>query len=394
MSIDYQRLSAYRQYLHSIAELSGKEVNTAAFIKKQLLELNPDELYDNVGGNGILAVFDSGISGAKVCFRADLDALPIEETNTFDYVSANKGISHKCGHDGHSIILLGLAQWLKANPIMWKGKVILLFQPGEETAIGAKAVLQDANFTKLAPDCIIGFHNLPGFSLGSLILRKGVFASASKGLKIKLIGKTSHAAHPENGNSPLLAMIGIIQSLCDLPHSKIGFDKAALVTIIHARLGEEAFGTSPGEAEIMATYRAHDDKTLELLTEATESITAAIATTHNLRYELQWVEEFVSTVNDDNVFDHLQSAFSDGSISMVYPESPFAWSEDFSFYCQHYPSCFFGIGAGEDHPQLHNPDYDFPDQLIKPGIEYLAKILMEISKASHQSPKRQNVTLP
>lgn len=369
-----KNILAIRHYLHANPELSLQEVSTAEYVSKQLLLQYPDELITGLGGNGIAALYDSQKPGYTLCFRADLDALPIEEKGTHAHQSKNKGISHACGHDGHSSILLAFAQWLNANPNAWTGRVILLFQPAEEIAQGALAVLEDTRFTDLKPDYIFGMHNIPGYQLGALIIKDKVFASASQGLKVKLTGKTSHASHPEDGNSPLQAMVAVFNLLNALASQHTG--ASALVTIIHARLGEEAFGTSPGEAEIMATFRANNDDVLQSMASTAEAEIKAIADKAALQCTISWVEKFAATVNSSLAVNIVEQAAGNALINTEKPEKAFAWSEDFSFYTSRYKSCFFGLGAGEKHPQLHNPDYDFPDELIEIALKLYTEILL------------------
>ncbi len=369
-----------RHQLHRIAELSGQEAKTSAFIKEQLKELSPGIIIEKLGGYGLAAVFDTGKKGPVVCFRAELDALPIHEINKFEYRSKSPSVSHKCGHDGHLTILLGIGEWVKDNLNKLSGKIILLFQPAEETAQGALAVLADKRFTDLKPDYMFSLHNLPDFPLGSVIIREHVFASASRGLKIRLIGKTSHAGHPENGLNPLTAMMSILEVLNNLPNIVTGLDESVLITIIHVRLGEEAFGTSPGEGEIMATFRSNNDETLDKLAKETKRRVIAIAKAFGLKERLTWVEKFAATVNNEEAYAIVKQAVAKMKIETIQPLSPFPWSEDFSFFSQNYKSAFFGLGSGELHPQLHNPDYDFPDALIETGIELFANIVKETSK--------------
>ncbi len=377
MSFKIEDIVQIRHILHANPELSAQESQTAALTENYLKKLGPTQLLSGIGGYGVAAIFDSMKIGFTLCFRAELDALPITETGISPYTSKNRGISHACGHDGHASILLGFAHWLKCHPDDWTGRVILLFQPAEETAEGALQVLADKSFTDLNPDFVIGMHNLPGFPLHRLIYKGDTFASASCGLKLHLLGKTSHAGHPEGGNSPLDAMLAITQFLSNLIHNNTDLESRAMITIIHLRLGEEAFGTSPGEADVMATYRAYDDETLQKLISVTEQRIDSLARAYGLGYTLTWVEKFAATVNDIAAGSLVQSAARRQGLEIIQPQAPFPWSEDFSYYSSRFKCAFFGLGSGENHPQLHNPDYDFPDQLMETAITLYANILKE-----------------
>lgn len=371
-------LVALRRELHRHPELAGGEVETARTIAEALKRFEPTRVITGLGGHGVAGVFNLSEDGPTVMLRADLDALPIHEINDFDYRSQTPGVGHKCGHDGHMTILVGVATRLPEMRPRLKGRVVLLFQPAEETARGAKAVLEDGKFSRIKPDYIFGLHNLPGFPEGSIILRRSEFTSASRGLIVRLSGRTSHAGEPHHGKSPVLAVTSLIHALMDLPRRCSPLERAALVTIIHVRLGEIAFGTSPGYAELMATLRSHRDAEMEVMVRRAEELVAGVAQTHGLGYEAEWVEEFPAVRNHDACVDIVERAAQKTGAEIVRPEFPFPWTEDFSYYLQSNDGAFFGLGAGEDHPQLHSPDYDFPDGIIPRGIEVFSEILKQL----------------
>jgi metal-dependent amidase/aminoacylase/carboxypeptidase family protein len=174
-------------------------------------------------------------------------------------------------------------------------------------------------------------------------------------------------------------MISIVQALNLLPASLPEKDDAKMVTIIHLRLGEEAFGTSPGEGEIMATFRSYEDSNLAVMMQETERLVPEIANLFSLQYNLEWVEKFASTVNDDIACTFLTKAAEKLNLEIIRPVLPFRWTEDFSYFSQLYKTAFFGLGAGEKQPQLHNPDYDFPDSLIETGVKLFYEIIKEVS---------------
>ena len=176
-----------RHQLHQYPELSHHEINTAAIIEGFLAPLVPDQLIRDLGGHGIAAVFTGKQPGKTVLLRCDMDALPIQETNEFIYRSKIENVSHKCGHDGHMVIMMGLAELLSRADIP-SGRVVLLFQPAEERGEGAMKVLQDSKFKALQPDRVFALHNLPGFPRGSVVIREGCFASASRGMAVELHG--------------------------------------------------------------------------------------------------------------------------------------------------------------------------------------------------------------
>jgi amidohydrolase len=368
-------LTKLRRELHKNPELSGKEKETAKRVKSFLKKHKPDKIVEDIGGHGIAAVFQGNTDGPSVLFRCDLDALPISETNTFNYKSKNKGVAHKCGHDGHMTIITGLAQAI-ANNRPQKGRVILLYQPSEENGMGAGYVLEDPKFESIKPDFVYALHNLPGFPKKSIITNHSIFASASKGMIIRLHGKTSHAGEPENGNSPAIAMADLVKELTYLPN-KEDFKSFTLITVIHARLGEIAFGTTPGYAEVMATLRAHTNEDMEKLSEKAMELVEYHTKVNNLKYETEWTEEFLATENNNNAVNIVQKAGEANELNIIKRNEPFRWSEDFSRFTKDYPGALFGLGAGEETPQLHNPDYDFPEEIIETGIKVFYEIYKE-----------------
>lgn len=369
-------LISLRKELHKYPELSNKEKKTTERIRTYAEKYKPDEIITDIGKNGLAVIFNSNQEGSTVLIRCELDALPIEEENEFDYKSQTGGVSHKCGHDGHMAIVSGLIPLLSENKID-KGRVILLYQPAEETGEGAEKVLHDEKFNKINPDFVFALHNLPGFEKNKIIVKENEFASASKGLIIKLYGKTSHAAEPEKGITPSLAVSELIQRLVELPQ-KEKFEEFSLVTIIHAKIGERAFGTTPGYAELMATLRSYKNEDMNELQKHAEKYIDEVCAKYNLKFEIEYVEEFPSTVNDKFCVDIIKQSAEQNNLSIKEIKNPFRWSEDFGHFTQKYKGALFGLGSGVDQPQLHNPDYDFPDEIILTGTKMFYSIVKNV----------------
>lgn len=375
--LDIKKLVDLRHELHVLAELSGDEEQTAGRITEFLNATNPDKLITGLGGHGLLATYKGEKEGPSVLIRCELDALPIPEENDFDYRSKNEQTGHKCGHDGHMAIVCGLAQLLGKNRPE-RGEVLLLFQPAEETGQGAKRVLKDEPFKSIEPDWAFALHNLPGYEKHQIVLREQVFAAASVGLIIRLKGETSHAAHPDEGKSPALAMSHLVQDLSALPQFEVSLNKAAKATVIHARLGERAFGTSPGYAEVMVTLRTYDDETLENLKQKAVELARGHSQTYGLQLETEWVESFSSTVNDAKAVEMVRNSAKEQGFSVMEKGEPFSWSEDFGHFTDVYRGAMFGLGAGISQPALHASDYDFPNELIETGIRMFSEIIKQI----------------
>lgn len=372
-----QEIVNLRHELHKYPELSNKEYKTSKRIIKFIEKLNPDEMI-KLGKTSVAFAFNGKTKGNTVVFRSELDALQIKEQSTIEYRSQNEHIAHSCGHDGHMAILTGLAQKIAENRPL-AGRVILLFQAAEEVEQGARDIVENPLFKALKPHAIFALHNVPGFDKHKIILKKGSFASASKGMTIKLSGKTSHAAEPQNGISPATAIAEIIKELHVLKADKTLFKDFILLTIIHIQLGEIAFGTSPGYAEIRITLRAFENKDMELLSAQAEKIVNTIAKAEKLGCEISYNEVFPATVNKDEFVQLVDQSAKTLGLNTEYIENPFKWSEDFGYFTEEYEACYFGLGSGKNQAPLHNPDYDFPDEIIETGI----KMFYQIYKSIH-----------
>jgi len=373
-----QHLIQYRKELHRHPEISGNEEQTASRILQWIKQYKPDEIISGIGGHGLAAVFRSGNKRPTVMFRAELDALPLKETNQFGHRSLAPQTAHLCGHDGHMTFLLGLAESLYSHKPE-RGAAVLLFQPAEETGTGAEKVLNDPNFEKIRPDYVFAIHNLPGFPLHQVIVSDQHFAAASTGMIIRLRGRTSHAAEPEKGRSPAMAVARIIEKLQELPAKMKNLKRFALLTIIHVKIGDVAFGTTPGDALVMATLRAFENDDLKNLSAEAGNQAALIARNEELESEITYTESFPATINHPDAVAVVRNAAGRlGSDIYKIPE-PFRWTEDFGHFTSHFKGALIGLGSGKKHPALHNPDYDFPDNLIPTGVGLFREIFDDIN---------------
>jgi len=364
-----------RQSLHQNPEIAGEEHATAEKIVAFFEKLNPDQIIQNLGGTGLAFIFKGKNPGKRSLFRAELDALPIQETGDPSYKSQTSGKAHLCGHDGHMTIICGLGEKLAAQRPE-NGEVVLLFQPAEETGEGARRILDDPKFQQIKPDFAFALHNLPGFPLHQVVIRNGTFAAGSTGLTISLTGKTSHAAHPDAGINPAQAIAQLIQVLPNLPEKLKTF---ALVTVIHAEIGSSAFGTSAGKGSLSLTIRTFDQADLESLIEMITSEAKKIASAEKLGCEFSFVESFAVSKNDPNAAEIAEGIIRDLGFNLFQKSEPFRWSEDFGLFSQSCPSYLFGLGSGENCPQLHEPTYDFPDEIMATGVRIFEGIARKVN---------------
>lgn len=373
---DVIELTAWRRKLHAMPEVSGEEVATAAEVQGFLADTKPDRVVTGLGGTGVAVVYDSGLAGPTVLFRAELDALPIEEIGTPDYRSKIPGKGHMCGHDGHMTMLAALGrQFGREKPK--HGRVILMFQPAEETGAGAAAVIADEKFQGLIPDYSFSLHNMPGLPLGRVWLKQGIVNCASRGLKVVLTGRTAHASMPETGISPVPAVAALMPALTALSEGSIETGDMLLATVTHASVGEPAFGIAPGRAEVWVTLRTMTDGQMEALMARAETLVREIAAADGLEYAMDYHDIFGQCENDAQATEMLRAAMEAEGVPHDAGET-MRGSEDFGRFATVSKSAMFFLGAGENMPNLHNPNYDFPDDLIPIGTKIFMRVARDI----------------
>lgn len=373
---DLTELIDWRHQLHCQPELSGEEAATAIAVQTELVRTNPDDMITDLGGNGVAAIYNGEESGPTILLRCELDALPIEELGDIPYRSEILGKAHLCGHDGHMAILAGVARWLGRNrPV--RGRVVLLFQPAEEDGAGAEKVISDPRFAAIQPDYALALHNYPNVPLGHAVLASGPMNCASRGLKIQLTGHTAHASQPEKGLSPAAAMTDLIPMLTALGNDASTSDpEFALTTITHANLGEAAFGVAPGNAEIWVTLRTQQDAMMAKLVAQAERHVHDIGQKYGLEIALSYHDTFNHCINNPDATQMLADALQAENIPVSAGDLPIRPSEDFGRFGQHSKSAMFLLGAGMTCANLHNPDYDFPDELIPIGTGVFVQTLL------------------
>jgi amidohydrolase len=356
---------------------------TSRVIASFLSAYRPDSLVTDLGGHGVAAVFDGRDPGPTVLVRCELDALAIEGNGEVELASSGHGtVAHRCGHDAHMTMVAALAPALSIRRPA-RGRVVLLFQPAEETGEGAKRVLADPKFEAIRPDFALALHNLPGEPAGSIVVRRGHFACGSVGLEAQFEGIAAHAAEPEQARTPTDVLCGL---LARLPAMSRGGDHFRLLTVTHTRMGERSFGITPGSAELLATLRAVRDEDLVELREEAAACVVELAAKDGIDAAIEWRDEFPSTVNDASLVDVLEAVSERSSIPLRRSEKPFRWSEDFGHFRRVCPTLLFGLGIGEDAPGLHQPDHAVPDALIPVGSLLWSRLTQAILEADGAAP--------
>ena len=374
---DIRELTSFRRELHRKPELSGEEAETAKTISGALTELAPDHLLSGLGGHGVAAVYDSGRDGPTVLFRAELDALPIEEASGAEWSSEISGKAHLCGHDGHMTMLLALARLLSRKRPQ-AGRCVLMFQPAEEDGSGARAVVADPKFGTIRPDWAFAIHNEPGLPFGYVGIRPGLINCASRGLAISLKGRTSHAAEPELASSPVAALPEMLSALDDLGCGGELDDTFRLSTITHINVGEATFGITPGDARIFVTLRASRDEAVTELQHTVETLISRLSDEHGLTCDFEVHDDFAASMNDPEAVIVACRAMQDLGIPFGEKGVPMRASEDFGAFGWGAKAAMLCLGPGEQHVALHQPEYDFPDDLIPVGARIFDRILRDL----------------
>lgn len=360
-------ITQLRHTLHQHPELSMRETETMKILqtflqKNTSLELHKRDSWFYALKKSSVSVPSDGDNSGPIAFRADMDALPIPETISLPYGSQNKGISHKCGHDGHCAVLCGLA--LELDSMETDRDVYLIFQPGEEIGAGAKRCAElicEKGITE-----IYAMHNLGGYPEGSLVYRRGLTQPSSEGLRIRLTGKTSHASAPEKGNNPAGAIASIVQYALRTPMRRC--------TITGIQLGDGDFGISPGEGEICMTLRAEVEEEMLALEQSIISCAAQVSAAAGLEMTYSIHDYFPETRNHDDCLDRVLDAARKNKIPAISMPELWRASEDFGYYLKICPGAIFYIGNGEGYPPLHTAEYDFNDRIIETAVNLFMRI--------------------
>ena len=372
---DAAAISAIRRDIHAHPELCFQENRTADVIAKALTDWGIP-VHRGLGKTGVVGIVKNGTSSRAVGLRADIDALPMTEHNTFAHASQHPGKMHACGHDGHTAMLLAAARHFSQHR-NFDGTVYLVFQPAEEGGGGAREMMKDGLFEKFPMEAIFGAHNWPGMAVGQFALRTGPCFASSNEFKIVIRGKGAHAALPHNGVDPVPIACQMVQAFQTIvTRNKRPIDTAVIsVTMIHAG---EATNVIPDSCELQGTVRTFDTAVLDMVEQRMKTIADNTCAAFDASCDFEFVRNYPATVNHGPETDFARSVLADVvGAENVHDFEPTMGSEDFSYFLQAKPGCYFMIGNGDGaHREgghglgpcmLHNPSYDFNDDLIPLG---------------------------
>ena len=367
-------LRAWRRHLHSIPELDFDLHETAAFVEARLKEVGVDEIHSGIAKTGIVALIRGQAEGPVVGLRADMDALPIEETTGVDYASKYPGRMHACGHDGHTTILLGAARYL-AETRKFAGTVALIFQPSEEMSGGGKVMCDEGMMERFKIRQVFGLHNAPDIDFGRIHLRKGAMLASADEFRIAIRGKGGHAAYPHMTVDPVPALLQLGQALQTIPARRLDPLASAVISLTVLRAGEVT-NVIPEEVYLAGTVRTLDKQVRDQMERDIREVAEACAAAHRCTAEIDYERGYPVTVNhpDETSFAAEVATEIVGAERVDAACDPELGAEDFSYMLEERPGAYVMIGTGPA-AQCHNPAFNYNDDATPIGASYFVRLI-------------------
>jgi hippurate hydrolase len=369
---------ALRRDIHAHPELAFEEHRTAALVAQKLLEWGY-EVTQGLGGTGVVGTLRRGVGSKAIGIRADMDALPILEAGNSPWKSRHDGRMHACGHDGHTAILLAAAK-LVAEDTQFNGTLHLIFQPAEEGGGGALRMIDDGLFERFPCEAVFALHNMPGIEQGRFVFRTGPSMASSDYVSITLQGRGGHGAMPHRATDPIVAASSIVMALQTIVSRNVDPLHTAVVTVGSLRAGQ-ANNVIPDSAQLELSVRALDPQVRVLLKERIHELVNAQAQSYGVEAQIRWRDGYAVLVNSEAetrfATELAQQLFG---ADRVDPQgAPLTGSEDFAFMLQKVPGCYFLVGNGgactPGACMVHNPGYDFNDEIIAPAAAFWLKLV-------------------
>ncbi len=378
-------MAAVRRDLHAHPELCFKEVRTADVVAERLTAWGIP-VHRGMGTTGVVGIVKAGTSNRAIALRADMDALPMQEFNTFSHASQHAGRMHACGHDGHTAMLLSAAEYL-ATHRNFDGTVYLIFQPAEEGGGGAREMIKDGLFEKFPVEAVFGMHNWPGSAVGKFAVSAGPVMASSNEFRITVRGKGGHAALPHNALDPVPVACQMVQAFQTIiSRNKKPVDAGVIsVTMVHAG---EATNVIPDSCELQGTVRTFSVEVLDMIEQRMRDMANHTAAAFGMACEFEFARNYPPTINSAKEAEFARRVMA-GIVgpSNVEAQEPTMGAEDFSYMLMAKPGCYAFIANGDGaHREmghgggpcmLHNPSYDFNDELIPLGATYWVRLAEE-----------------
>ncbi len=376
-----EEMKSWRRDIHAHPEIAFEEFRTAQIVAEKLESFGL-KVETGIAGTGVVGTLKKGRGNRSIGLRADLDALLIDEANNFDHKSKNSGKMHACGHDGHTTMLLGAAKYLseKGN---FDGTVNFIFQPAEENEGGGKAMIEDGLFDKYPVESVFGMHNVPGIPVASFAIKPGPMMAAFDIFNIKVIGQGGHAAIPQLTIDPVIIGAKIIDAFQLIISRNIDPQEPSVLSVTQFH-GGDAYNVIPNEVEIKGCTRCFSPEVQKQFEEQMNQIISNICKAYGADYEFEYEHRYPATINSEDEANLAgkvaQGIVGDDRVNLS--PKPAMGSEDFAYMLQEKPGSYIliGNGDGEGSCMIHNPGYDFNDEILPIGATYWVKMAEEILK--------------
>jgi hippurate hydrolase len=373
------RLTELRHDIHRHPELAFEERRTSDLVTEWLTRLGI-EVHRGLAETGVVGVLRAGSSRRAIGLRADMDALPIQEQNPYPHRSVHDGCMHACGHDGHTAMLLGAAEYL-AHHRDFDGCVYFIFQPAEETIGGARVMLEEGMLQRFPMDAIYGMHNWPGLPVGQFAVHAGPVMACADQFDIVVRGHGAHAAMPQQGRDPLVAGAALVQALQSIVSRNVDPLDSAVLSITRFHAGD-AYNVIPDEARISGTVRAFRPEVQDVVEAAMERVCGGLGTAFGVQIHLEYKRGYPPTVNTAAEAQHCAqvAALLVGEEHVRTDLNPSMGAEDFAYFLRERPGCYvwIGNGLGEGGCMLHNAHYDFNDGILGLGASYWVNLTQQL----------------
>ena len=374
-------MQEWRRDIHAHPEIAFEEHRTAQIVADKL-ESFGIEVETGIAGTGVVGTLRKGMGNRSIGLRADLDALLINETNDFDYKSKNPGQMHACGHDGHTTMLLGAAKYLSEQG-NFDGTVNFIFQPAEENEGGGRVMIEDGLFDKYPVESVYGMHNIPGMPVGSFAIKPGPIMAAFDIFNLKVIGRGGHAAMPQTTVDPIIVGTKIIDAFQAIISRSIDPQEPSVLSVTQFH-GGDAYNVIPNQVEIKGCTRCFSPNVQKKLEDEMRQISESICKAYGADCEFHYEHRYPATINSEEEANLAGQVAQEivGEERVNLSPKPGMGSEDFAYMLQEKPGSYIwiGNGDGEGSCMIHNPGYDFNDQILPIGATYWVKMAEEILK--------------
>ncbi|MBQ0766485.1 MAG: amidohydrolase [Sulfitobacter litoralis] len=371
----HAEITAWRRYLHTIPELLFDLPQTAAFVEGKLRSFGITDITTGVAQTGIVAVIEgrTNTSGRSIGLRADMDALPITEATGLEYASKTPGKMHACGHDGHTAMLLGAAQYL-AETRNFDGRAVLIFQPAEEGGGGGNVMVEESLMERWSIDEVYGMHNMPDHPIGTFAIRSGALLAAADEFDITITGQGGHAAAPHEAIDTNLAAAHVVVALQSIAARNVDPIKNAVVSVCTMRSDTDSYNVLPQTVRLRGTVRTLDAGIRDLVQDRLQSVVSHTCAAYQCTADITYARGYPITVNAETNTSYAADVAENIAPGVDRDTPPIMAGEDFSYMLNQRPGAYIMLGNG-DGPTVHHPMYNFNDDAIPAGCSWYAEMI-------------------